>query len=78
MIHQLKPLDYAHFSPSCLFYGERDHIVQLHGMREFIKRLELTDKCLFYVPDGFHELITDENGKKYRIFRKIRQWIQLH
>ena len=78
MIHQLKPLDYTLFSPSCLFYGGRDHIVDLHGMNEYIKRLDFTDKCLYYVPGGVHELITDEWGKKYRIFRKIRQWIQLH
>ena len=78
MIHQLKPLDYALFSPSCLFYGEQDHLIDLQGMREYIKRLEFTDKCLYYVPGGYHELLTDENGRKYRIFRKIRQWIQLH
>ncbi len=78
MIHQLKPLEYSLFSPSCIFFGDKDHVIDLQGMKEYIKRLDLTDKCLYYVPGGFHELLTDENGQKYRIYRKIRQWIQLH
>lgn len=78
MIHQLKPLEFAHFVPSCLFYGDKDHLVDFTGMKEFIRRLGKTDKSLHYIPDGFHELFTDEFARKYHIFQKIKYWIRDH
>lgn len=78
MVHQLKPLDFSNFVPSCIFYGDKDVVVDLQGMKEYIRRLGGTDKALHLIPNAFHELLTDVQAQKYHILNKIKQWIDSH
>lgn len=77
MVHQLKPVEFGNFVPSCLFYGDKDVVVDLQGMKEYIRRLGNTEKELHLIPEAFHELLTDVQAMKYHIFDKIARWMHL-
>ncbi|MHA1775242.1 MAG: alpha/beta fold hydrolase [Promethearchaeota archaeon] len=78
MVHQLKPLEFQRFVPSCVFAGDRDVVVDIQGMKEFIRRLGSTDKELHLIPEAFHELLTDLQAMKYHLYEKIVRWISTH
>ena len=79
MIHQLKSWRYDHdFVPTCVFYGEKDHLVKFDGVVKFISYIKQEDKALYYIPRAFHDLLTDHAAWRYNLFEKIRHWIREH
>ena len=78
MLDTIKRYKFDKFYPTCLFYGDEDHLIDFKGMKTFIHRLNTKDKALHYIPYGFHELLTDLNAVRYGLYKKTVQWIQLH
>ncbi len=78
MLGQLKHLELGTFYPTIVFYGDKDHVIDFKGVREFIIRINNKDKALHYIPLAFHEMLTDINAVKYGIYKKITAWIHLH
>jgi acylglycerol lipase len=78
MLAKLKSFDYNSFYPVMVFYGEDDHMIDFRAIKEFILRVNNKDKSLHYIPNAFHEMLTDFQAVRYGLYKKITAWIHLH
>jgi alpha-beta hydrolase superfamily lysophospholipase len=76
MVHHLKKYtDFDQFYPTCMFFGGRDNLINFDGLIRFTYLLGRNKKALHYIPQAFHDLITDEEAIKYQLYEKIVEWI---
>lgn len=75
MIHRLKENSYENFIPTCIFFGEKDFLVQFDGVKKFIHEMQKTPKALHFIPQAHHDLLTDDEAHKYEMNKKIIDWI---
>jgi alpha-beta hydrolase superfamily lysophospholipase len=75
MIHTLKNYNFQDFYPTCVFFGEKDHLIDFNGVKRFVQLLETNPKALHYIPEGYHDLLTDDEAMKYDMDKKITEWI---
>ncbi|MHA1820317.1 MAG: alpha/beta fold hydrolase [Promethearchaeota archaeon] len=76
MVHSLKKEKLDKFVPTMVFYGDKDYLIKFKGIRNFIKDLATIDKALHYIPDAYHDILTDEEAIRYGLYKKCVVWIE--
>ncbi len=78
MIHRLNTWKYSDFLPTCVFYGEKDHLTKFDGVVKFVGSLGKVERALHYIPGAMHDLITDRLAINYGLYKGIVRWIDAH
>ena len=76
MIHNLKNYNFQEFYPTCIFFGENDSLIDFDGVKRFAHLLDVNPKALHFIPEAFHDLLTDDEAMKYQMCKKITSWIE--
>lgn len=75
MLYQLKKVNLKNFPPVVLFYGGKDLVIDFKGLKNFIFNLKHKKKALHFIPEAYHELLTDIEAVRYGIYKKITKFM---
>lgn len=76
MLKEIEQIDCTNFPPILIFYGSKDAIIDFKGITKIVKDLGTINKELHFIPGGYHELLTDIEALRYKMFKKINRWVE--